>query len=249
MMKSISATLIVFATTFATQQCLARPHPGRALKARQLAEPDARSYIPTTSERINIFSALSDDESEQISDFLDAQQNVTLFGEYWPSWVSTLLPNKTDALLYLDEDGPVPDRYARVSLQWDCYTREYMVGPLPIDSSSAQIVPLDWMFNGNATQDDLACISDEETPGYGGLESPYDEEEGWTGEELPGDDKAGPITILPDGPRHKFDPDENFVSWSKIIPSSSRRILTRNSGLRILHQGRRCRLSSLRHSV
>jgi hypothetical protein len=232
-MKSISATLVVFATTLATQQCLARPYPGRTLKSRQLEEPDSRSYIPTKSERINIFSAISTDENQQVSDFLDAQQNVTLFGDYYPVWVTTLLPNKTDALSYLDEDGPVPDRYARVSIQWDCYTREYMVGPLPINNSSAQIVPLDWMFNGNATQDDLACISDDDLPGYGGLDSPYDEEQGWNGEELPGDDKAGPITILPDGPRHKFDPDENFVSWSMTMPINPQEtlMLTRHSGL------------------
>jgi hypothetical protein len=43
---------------------------------------------------------------------------------------------------------------------------------------------------------------------------PYEEKMKWNGEELPHDDKAAPITILPDGARHEFDPKQNYVSWS-----------------------------------
>lgn len=36
----------------------------------------------------------------------------------------------------------------------------------------------------------------------------------WSGKELPHDDKVPPVTILPDGARHEFDPKQNYVSWS-----------------------------------
>jgi primary-amine oxidase len=35
----------------------------------------------------------------------------------------------------------------------------------------------------------------------------------WSGDELPHDEKVAPVAILPDGARHEFDPEQNYVSW------------------------------------
>lgn len=37
----------------------------------------------------------------------------------------------------------------------------------------------------------------------------------WNERELPHDEKAPPVAILPDGARHEFDPEQNYISWSK----------------------------------
>lgn len=44
--------------------------------------------------------------------------------------------------------------------------------------------------------------------------NPYEEKLGWNKRELAHDDKAPPVAILPDGARHEFDPEQNYVSWS-----------------------------------
>ena len=44
--------------------------------------------------------------------------------------------------------------------------------------------------------------------------NPYEEKMEWNGDELPHDKKQPPVTILPDGARHEFDPEQNYVSWS-----------------------------------
>lgn len=97
-----------------------------------------------------------------------------------------------------------------MAIQYDCYYAEYMIGPLPVDNATTTAVPLNYIYNGNGTLDSLDCSGD--APGGGGLTSP-EELQGWTGDQIKGDDKAAPITILPDGPRHYFDPEENYVSW------------------------------------
>lgn len=30
------------------------------------------------------------------------------------------------------------------------------------------------------------------------------------------DEKAAPVAILPDGARHEYDPEQNYVSWSML---------------------------------
>ena len=61
-----------------------------------------------------------------------------------------LQPNKTDALAYLDDDGPPPQRYARATLQFNSkeqpYIQEYMVGPLPLVKGEAKVEELNYIF-------------------------------------------------------------------------------------------------------
>jgi primary-amine oxidase len=64
--------------------------------------------------------------------------------------MDVLQPNKTEALAYLDHDGPPPPRYARATLQFNSqeqpYIQEYMVGPLPMSDPSAHYEELNYMF-------------------------------------------------------------------------------------------------------
>ena len=61
-----------------------------------------------------------------------------------------LQPNKTDALTYLEGNGPAPTRYARATLQFNSqvqpYIQEYMVGPLPVEEGSTQYGELNYIF-------------------------------------------------------------------------------------------------------
>lgn len=62
-----------------------------------------------------------------------------------------LQPNKTDALTYLEGNGPAPARYARATLQFNSqlqpYIQEYMVGPLPVQEGSTRYEELNYMFS------------------------------------------------------------------------------------------------------
>jgi hypothetical protein len=127
--------------------------------------------------------------------------------------INVLLPNKTDALSYLDGSGPQPPRYARV-LTWAlCYLREYMVGPLPV-TNSTKMLPLDYQYGGNATYAFPGCKINNmnvwlrnPTEDNGLSASPVANEN---------DAKAAPMTVLPEGPRYQFDPAEMYVSWSEL---------------------------------
>jgi primary-amine oxidase len=61
-----------------------------------------------------------------------------------------LVPNKTDAVKYLDSDSSKPPRWARVTINVGTTQQagivEYMVGPLPA-SSETQILPLTFPYN------------------------------------------------------------------------------------------------------
>ncbi|KAL1954010.1 hypothetical protein VTO42DRAFT_1831 [Malbranchea cinnamomea] len=65
--------------------------------------------------------------------------------------IDTLPTNKSDALSYIDGDGPVPAKYARVVIfeggRDEPRSQEYMVGPLPV-SEDTTIEPLDYIYNG-----------------------------------------------------------------------------------------------------
>ncbi|KIW24633.1 uncharacterized protein PV07_10337 [Cladophialophora immunda] len=66
------------------------------------------------------------------------------------SLIELLRPNKTSVVDYLDHNGPVPDRWARLSAVEtkgdDAFIVEYMVGPLP-PSNKTQLLPLTYCHN------------------------------------------------------------------------------------------------------
>jgi primary-amine oxidase len=66
-------------------------------------------------------------------------------------WIDTLPPNKTDVLPFIDDQATAPAKYARAIIfeggKHDPDSQEYMIGPLPVTSSTT-IQKLDYLYNG-----------------------------------------------------------------------------------------------------
>ena len=87
--------------------------------------------------------------------------------------VELLQPNKSDALAYLTESSPAPDRYARVQIRFGAtlepYIQEYQIGPLPASNGSTTVAPLNYIYNKGrgyqriygSDEEDLAVFSYE----------------------------------------------------------------------------------------
>ncbi|KAI9155126.1 Membrane primary amine oxidase [Paramyrothecium foliicola] len=220
-------------TSAVTALAVTGAYASGSLKCRD-TDPNVKGpYIASTAPRENIFAPISVDEANSIGEFLKSQANVTIpadiyFNTYDGLWL--LAPNKTDATAYLDGNGPKPPRYARTFGQHNCFDREYMIGPLPV-SNKTRATPLTYTNHGNAEIKNSWC---DETSSNGRRDqikkeahekrkrnnvqrrashNPYEEKMEWNGREMPHDEKAPPVAILPDGARHEFDPKQNYVSW------------------------------------
>ena len=117
---------------------------------------------PTTkAPKPNVWAPISPADNVAIWDFLhDPMQglNLTLpqfskMNDNYVRWIDTLPVNKSDAIPFLDEHGPRPNSYARVIIheggKTEPVSREYMVGPLPVDSSVTRVEKLDYIYNGD----------------------------------------------------------------------------------------------------
>lgn len=116
---------------------------------------------PAKAPKSNIWADLSDDEAQVVFDLLEDEFNLTsvadatAFDNYL-MWIETLRPNKTDAVEYLDNDGPLPPRWARAVLFLgtedytsdefpDGYWQELQVGPLNTNGS-IEISELEYLY-------------------------------------------------------------------------------------------------------
>lgn len=136
--------------------------------------PASESYKAT---RENIWADLNDSEFQDILNYLYTvpnDLNLTRTGNAtaWDNriaFMEVLVPNKTDALRYLDRSQAVlPPRYARVVVNHGATEQacimEYSVGPLPT-SQETKIEPLIWPYNSgrnyvkNPLPDPQAIIS------------------------------------------------------------------------------------------
>lgn len=108
----------------------------------------------------NIWADLDEEEFEDILTYLYTvpnDLNLTKSGKAGP-WdnhiaiIEALVPNKTDALTYLDSDTVPPARYARVIVNRGAAEQagidDYMVGPLPA-SQDTTITPMSWAYNSD----------------------------------------------------------------------------------------------------
>ncbi|CEP23019.1 Abp1 [Cyberlindnera jadinii] len=134
--------------------------------------------------KINIWADLSDDEAQVVYDLLKdtfnltASVNATMYDNY-VTWIETLRPNKTDAIAYLDNDGPVPERWARATVFLgtdeyvsdefpDGYWQELQVGPLNTNGSTPEISELEYIYTKSKVsfakgyKDDLKWAAAEE---------------------------------------------------------------------------------------
>ncbi|KAL8363430.1 hypothetical protein RB601_009280 [Gaeumannomyces tritici] len=105
----------------------------------------------------NLWAQLSEQEVGSVVDWLFRQRGLNLTrAEDAGDWDNTIIsvevmrPNKTDALAYMDGNGPAPPKYARVTLDQRATENpviaELLVGPLPIDLATTSWSPLAYPF-------------------------------------------------------------------------------------------------------
>ncbi|KAJ7479846.1 copper amine oxidase [Mycena latifolia] len=104
--------------------------------------------------KANIFISLTNDEAASVVSFLHNQTELNLTAAAdagaWDNAIEVLdlvQPNKTDALEYLDNGAPLPDRFAVARIAFGAteepYVQDFIVGPLPISNTSTY-ASLDW---------------------------------------------------------------------------------------------------------
>lgn len=110
----------------------------------------------------NIWAELTTDEADSVYTFLleelshlNLTKNPRSGRDNFLFIAETLKPNKTAAVPYLYEDGPEPERWAKAAISQtfdgEPYMVYYMVGPLPITSSSS-VQPLEYVFNSGSNK-------------------------------------------------------------------------------------------------
>ncbi|KAI1778702.1 membrane copper amine oxidase [Hypoxylon cercidicola] len=107
----------------------------------------------------NVWAPISPEDNAAVWNWLhDPAQGLNLtspqhakINDNYIYWIDTLPKNKSQAVPYLDGDGPKPKSYARVILyeggKAEPIAQEYKVGPLPVDSDT-RIEKLDYIYNG-----------------------------------------------------------------------------------------------------
>ncbi|KAM9296659.1 amine oxidase [copper-containing] 3-like [Gastrophryne carolinensis] len=94
------------------------------------------------SDKSLIFADLKPEEIEEVVTYLKSKSGVSLVaiteaqpGDNCIYSIELIPPKKQDAILYLDKDGPMPQREALVIVYFGSYQepeiKEYVVGPLP----------------------------------------------------------------------------------------------------------------------
>lgn len=126
----------------------------------QCVPPIAPGVTPPSP--INIFAPLTINEIVQVQSWLEApEQNLNLTrtrptagddgrvaqaGDESIYIIEAYMPDKADALLYLDKEGDRPKRYARVTLHHGAaavpVVKDYLVGPLDLLSSARDRVTM-----------------------------------------------------------------------------------------------------------
>ncbi|ETN43872.1 uncharacterized protein HMPREF1541_11003 [Cyphellophora europaea CBS 101466] len=116
--------------------------------APSVEAPKSNVWAPITPEENLAVWNLLHDEATGLN--LTHPDDAVLTDNY-VFWIDTLHTNKTDVLPYLDGDGPLPPKYARVIIfeggKDEPGSQEYMVGPLPV-SDETSVEPLDYVYNG-----------------------------------------------------------------------------------------------------
>ncbi|KAI5810568.1 copper amine oxidase [Pyronema omphalodes] len=120
--------------------------------------------LPIKAPKPNIWGDLTSEEVRSVIKWLlqperglniTYQSNTITAYDNILSVVELVMPNKTDALNYMDKSGKMPERYARVTIDVGNadipYLDEYMVGPLPI-SDKTTIQPYSFTYNGGRSR-------------------------------------------------------------------------------------------------
>lgn len=106
-----------------------------------------------TAPKENIWTSISFNDRAELTNYINkwADQNVLRMAgsAVTLEYIDLIYPNKSDALSYLQDDGPLPPRYASFNLFFaedrNSYTRQkFSIGPLPLSANTTTIHPMDW---------------------------------------------------------------------------------------------------------
>ncbi|KAF7290310.1 Amine oxidase [Mycena chlorophos] len=188
-MRVVAATAVFGVLLLASSPVLAGPHarlrhqrksPPKVAHPEILTETAAGSsnasatFSPTiTAPKQNIFISLTDDEAAAVISFLHDQPELnltaTVIATSWDNAIEVVdlvAPNKTDALNYLDNGGPIPPRYALARIAFGApekpYLQDFIVGPLPITNESTY-ASLDWQTTKGVAKINNNVPDDETT--------------------------------------------------------------------------------------
>lgn len=142
-----------------------RPDPDLFRRAMNLKDDVKLCRItddaPTTkAPKANVWAQISPAESKSVWDFVhDPARGLNLTDpdtakvtDNYVYFIDTLPVNKTAAIPYIDGDGPLPAKYARIVIfeggRAEPVSQEYMV-KLPVGPDS-QLERLDYLFNGGS---------------------------------------------------------------------------------------------------
>jgi len=116
-------------------------------RAAELPSCAETTTTTITAPKENPWAPLTNEETAAVVKWLfdQAELNLTVTANA-TSWensivlVESMFPNKTDAVSYLDGNGPAPTKYAHVLLNnratVDAHYADILVGPLPIDNTT-----------------------------------------------------------------------------------------------------------------
>ncbi|KAF8600307.1 amine oxidase catalytic domain-containing protein [Ceratobasidium sp. AG-I] len=123
------------------------------------AKCPADGALRTKAPKTNIWASLTRSETKEVQDWMYRQKGFNLTrmenarmndNTLW--LIESILPNKTDALRYVDKNGETPAKYARVILYSGGLStpliQEYMVGPLPISSNTTH-TPFSYVYQNS----------------------------------------------------------------------------------------------------
>ncbi|TFK22683.1 copper amine oxidase [Coprinopsis marcescibilis] len=114
--------------------------------------------IPGKAPKKNIWAGLTNAEVTSVLGFVHEPAsglNLTSYDKkgLWDNYVylvEQIMPNKTEAVSFVDGNGAAPDRYARVAVSFGAteepYYEDFIVGPLPISEKTA-VEPLTYYYN------------------------------------------------------------------------------------------------------
>lgn len=142
------------------ERLLAKRNPALFAKRDTACSPSVPQEA--IAPKSNIWADLDEAESKTVFDLLNDVYNLTSMEDATPydnylMWIETLRPNKTDAVAYLDNNGPLPSRNARAVvflgteeyLSEDYpngYWQELQIGPLNTNATPA-ISDLDYLYS------------------------------------------------------------------------------------------------------
>lgn len=135
--------------------CAATKSPGSnpALSPRDSTACPQQGNRDITAYKENIWKSIPQSERTSLQSYIQtwADQNILRVAGKGVrlEYIDLVYPNKSDALVYLEGNGPKPPRYASFNLVFDedehsSTHQKFSIGPLPLTPNITIVQPMDW---------------------------------------------------------------------------------------------------------